>query len=218
MYLTAMSRHFYLLGVFVVVTLPLAGCTKPSAAAKPIEGRQLYAACKDCHHKQGIGKAVVAAPAIAGLPAWYVEAQLVKFRTGVRGTHPDDPEGLRMQAMSRQLRNEGEMRRVAAYIATLKRPELPRTVQGDATAGKAAYATCVPCHGAKGEGNEALKSPPIVGQSDWYLLTQLRNFKNGWRGADPRDTFGAQMRPMAMTLADDKAMKDVIAYISTLSP
>ncbi|MBI2301994.1 MAG: beta-galactosidase trimerization domain-containing protein, partial [Armatimonadetes bacterium] len=31
------------------------------------------------------------APAIAGLSAWYVEAQLRKFRIGARGTHPSDP-------------------------------------------------------------------------------------------------------------------------------
>jgi hypothetical protein len=30
------------------------------------------------------------------------------------------------------------------------------------------------------------------------------------------DTTGAQMRPMAMTLANDQAVADVVAYIKTL--
>jgi cytochrome c553 len=36
------------------------------------------------------------------------------------------------------------------------------------------------------------------------------------RGTNPADTSGALMRPMAQTLADEQAMKDVIAYIMTL--
>jgi hypothetical protein len=48
------------------------------------------------------------------------------------------------------------------------------------------------------------------------MLTQLSNFKAGIRGAVPEDASGATMRPMAMTLADEQAMKDVIAYILTL--
>jgi hypothetical protein len=48
-------------------------------------------------------------------------------------------------------------------------------------------------------------------------LTQLKNFKSGVRGTNPQDITGAQMRPMSMILADEQAMKDVIAYIQTLS-
>jgi hypothetical protein len=36
------------------------------------------------------------------------------------------------------------------------------------------------------------------------------------RGADERDSYGAQMRAIAATLADDKAITDVVAYITTL--
>jgi len=42
------------------------------------------------------------------------------------------------------------------------------------------------------------------------------NFKNGIRGADSKDTYGQQMRPMAMILADDAAINNIAAYISTL--
>jgi cytochrome c553 len=59
-------------------------------------------------------------------------------------------------------------------------------------------------------------APPLVTASDWYLLTQLKNFKHGVRGANAAaDVSGAMMMPMAAPL-DEQAMKDVIAYIQTL--
>jgi cytochrome c oxidase subunit 2 len=54
--------------------------------------------------------------------------------------------------------------------------------------------------------------------SDWYLYSSLKGFKAGIRGSDPRDATGAAMRGMSMLLADDQAIKDVIAHIMTLSP
>jgi cytochrome c553 len=62
-----------------------------------------------------------------------------------------------------------------------------------------------------------MNAPPIAGASDWYLLAQLKKFKAGVRGANPADVTGGTMRPMAMTLADEQAMKNVIAHISTLN-
>ena len=59
--------------------------------------------------------------------------------------------------------------------------------------------------------------PPLKQVNDWYMLTQLANFRAGVRGAKPGDTSGALMRPMSMTLADEQAMRDVIAYITTLA-
>jgi hypothetical protein len=62
-----------------------------------------------------------------------------------------------------------------------------------------------------------MQSPPLAGQSDWYLVTQLDNFRAGVRGAAAEDTQGALMRASAMTLPDDGAVRDVVAYITTLS-
>ena len=87
---------------------------------------------------------------------------------------------------------------------------------GDAEAGKALYAMCIACHGANGEGNPALNSPGIAGQSQSYVMRQLWDFKQGNRGAKPGDTIGAQMRPMAMTLADGVAIANVAAYIASM--
>ena len=87
---------------------------------------------------------------------------------------------------------------------------------GDAVKGKMLYAICAACHGANGEGTPALNAPANAGQDPWYMTRQLKNFKAGIRGAHPDDTFGAQMRPMAMVLTGDQDIEDVVAYITSL--
>ena len=86
----------------------------------------------------------------------------------------------------------------------------------DPVAGQAQYALCATCHGAQGEGNQALNSPKIAGLQTWYIERQLRYFKDGVRGGGPEDVTGMQMAAMSATLTDDKAIRDVAAYIDTL--
>ncbi len=185
-----------------------------ASAADRAEGQ--YALCVSCHGVKGEGVQKLGAPAIAGLPAWYIEAQLLKFREGVRGTHPKDLGGMRMRPMARALNIESDVKAVSAYVAALPRPELKATVSGSIAKGEVKYQqVCVACHGAEGAGMEALGAPPLVGGSDWYFVTQLGNYKNGVRGADARDISGMTMRPMAMQLSDAD-MLDVVAYINIL--
>jgi cytochrome c553 len=74
-------------------------------------------------------------------------------------------------------------------------------VQADTDA-KARFQTCVACHGDAAQGNPAVGAPALAGQGAAYLERQLKHFKTGVRGADPRDTQGAQMKAMASTLSD----------------
>ena len=94
----------------------------------------------------------------------------------------------------------------------------PSVAAGDVERGKQLYQVCSACHGPSAEGMAPLNAPANAGQDPWYLTRQLKNFKAGIRGADPRDTFGAQMRPMAMVLATDEQIADVVAYITSLEP
>lgn len=87
---------------------------------------------------------------------------------------------------------------------------------GDANIGKAQYMVCAACHGDQGQGNRDLNAPKLAGQASWYLMRQLANFKHGLRGTSDQDTFGKQMAPMAQTLPDDAAVRNVVAYIATL--
>jgi len=62
--------------------------------------------------------------------------------------------------------------------------------------------TCVACHGARGEGNEAVGAPALAGQHPAYLAAQLSDFKAGRRGYDPSDVGGSTMRGAALVLND----------------
>ncbi|MBC8272165.1 MAG: c-type cytochrome [Gammaproteobacteria bacterium] len=94
--------------------------------------------------------------------------------------------------------------------------EMSAIKAGDPLIGQATYPVCATCHGSQGEGIVALNSPKLSGQESWYLETQLRNFKNGVRGAHEDDVYGKQMAPMAAVLADEAAIRNMAAYISTL--
>ena len=65
-------------------------------------------------------------------------------------------------------------------------------------------------------GKQALNAPRLAGSSDWYMARQLDHFKTGARGAHPKDYYGFQMALMGITLRDEQAINDVIAYINTL--
>ncbi len=93
---------------------------------------------------------------------------------------------------------------------------VPAGAAGDVDSGRRLYAVCAACHGPNAEGISALNAPANAGQDPWYMTRQLKNFKAGIRGAHPDDTFGAQMRPMAMVLATDAQIADVVAYITSL--
>lgn len=86
----------------------------------------------------------------------------------------------------------------------------------DPTVGKALYTVCASCHGAQGEGNPALNAPRLTGLNAAYIERQLRYFKQGVRGAHKDDIYGQQMAPMAGTLADTAAVRNVAAYIESL--
>jgi cytochrome c553 len=200
----------------------LADATLSAGAAAPAQdlerGEQLYVLCKQCHGTEGAGNAEALAPAIAGLPDWYVTTQLQTFRSGARGTHPDDVAGIRMYPMARWLESDADVEAVAAYVASLApaRPE-PVLEGGDPARGAQTYqGVCIACHGPQGLGNQAMGSPSLLNSSDWYLLSSLKKFKSGVRAGSPQNPNSVLMRGFAAQLADEQAMKDVIAYVLTL--
>lgn len=207
------SRSVLGLGVLVAAFAAL-GCS--TAQTREERGAELYNYCSQCHGDVGQGIAEYRAPSIGGLPEWYVQAQVDKFRIGARGDHPEDLDGLRMRPMARTLATQAEVELVSEHVAALPIVEQPATVDGDAERGRALYETCVQCHQADGSGDRAQNAPPLTHQADWYLVAQLEKFKDGIRGTDPLDTTGAQMRPMALSLTDEQAVRDVVAYIRTL--
>ena len=182
----------------------------PSAA-----GKAAYMICSTCHGNEGEGNPAMHSPALAGQEDWYLKRQINDFKDGVRGTHADDLYGMQMRPMAMTLTDDAKIDEVVAYISSLPAPHPVSTLGGDVAKGAAAYMLCAACHGADAEGNVALNAPALADLPDWYMVTQLQHFKAGVRGADPKDTFGMQMRPMAMTIADEAAMADLAAFINS---
>lgn len=186
------------------------------AAGDAEKGKMAYAVCLACHGANGEGNKALNSPAIAGQEDWYLIRQLKNYKDGIRGTDPKDTYGMQMRPMAMTLADDAAIENMAAYVASLPAKKPAETIKGDAEKGKTSYAVCIACHGANAEGNKALNAPKLTGLQDWYMERQLKNYKDGIRGSNPKDIYGMQMKPMASVLADDQAIKDVLAYINSL--
>lgn len=215
-----------------------------SPAAEDIDlsaGETLWKFCAFCHSPDGLGGVRMDAPKVAGDPAWYTERQLHLFRSKIRGSHPEDQPGLQMFVYSYPLVDDAAIRNMAAFIETLPvtpaNPEPDRmrnrppgrpydwdsqfavvdTGQApDLSAGKALFENCATCHGAAGEGLEAMNGPRLDNKQDWYLVRQLKYFQYGARGTHEEDVFGRQMAELS-SVRTDQDIADVVAYINTLA-
>ena len=185
-----------------------------SAIAHAAGGEPLFTTCVACHGSKGEGNPSLNAPALAGQDGAYLERQLRNFRTGRRGTHRSDTTGAQMRALATSLANDAAVARVAAYVATLPKTSVVTPAKGNLHNGNNLYqGKCGACHGGKAEGNPALKSPRLAGLDAAYLKLQFAHFRDGVRGTDPQDTPGRQMALMAKTLASERDLDDVIAFI-----
>jgi len=90
--------------------------TLPGDAAA---GQARYTVCLACHGPDARGNEGLHAPPLAGQADWYLEAQLVKFKSGMRGAHPQDTFGAQMRAMATTLPDAQAVRDVVAYIKSL---------------------------------------------------------------------------------------------------
>jgi cytochrome c553 len=110
--------------------------------------------------------------------------------------------------------------KAAADLAAAATKAADAANAGLAIRGKQLYMGCMACHGDKGQGNPALKSPAVAGQDAWYLEAQIKKFLAGIRGGDiAKDTTGGQMAMMVKQfIKSDEDVRAVIAYIRTLEP
>ena len=206
--------NFIRTGIFLILVYGTGA--DAHAAGDPVKGKELFIFCMGCHGQNAEGVSALQAPANAGQDLWYMFRQMNNYRAGIRGVHPNDTFGAQMRPMALTLTDEQAVQDVVAYIGTLDTPDPQATIEGDIEAGKKAYETCIPCHGAYGEGIKTLDAPRLSKQYDWYLVSQLNNFKADIRGTHQNDIYGAQMRIMAQMLETDEQVRNVAAYIATL--
>lgn len=203
----------------VLLTVLLAQIAVLATASDQLDsGRALYQPCAGCHGPAGEGNTALGAPRLAHLEPLYVESQLEKFLNGQRGGAGSSAGALQMAAMAGTVATPESRAAVAAYVASLDGAVSPVTVEGDISLGGDFYnQMCGACHGARAEGNPALKAPALIGSDDWYLVAQLQAFRSGTRGTHSDDRSGRQMRAMAAVLPDDQALANVVAFIRSLA-
>lgn len=174
--------------------------------------------CTTCHGVEFRGNRTVDAPRLNGMEGWYLKSQMLAFKQGYRGTHPEDLIGMEMQPQASALSDQAIEDAIAFITAVPPRlSTIKHTISGDADRGKALYATCGACHGPEGRGSKVLNTPGLAGQSDWYLVRQLAKYRTGARGYAQADTAGMQMRAATAVLTSDEDINDVVAYINTLN-
>lgn len=182
-----------------------------------VTGKPLYALCASCHGVQAEGNALLHAPRLAGQTDWYLKRQLKYFKQGIRGAHEDDVFGKMMVPMAMSLADDAAVANVVAYIQTLPTAAAVAAVPTGTGNAQQRYATnCAICHGANGQGIQAMNAPRLAGLNDWYVRTQMKNFRQRIRGAHADDQYGGQMGLMAATLGDERVSNDLIAYIASL--
>ena len=194
----------------VLIGLWLVLLALPAAADPELLAAAHWSGCASCHGEAGEGLRPKEAPGIAGQDAAYIERQMRAFRSGIRGRHPDDRAGSRMTLMAAAIRDDAVLsalvRRVAAMPPVAAAATLPA---GELTRARQLYASCAICHGAAGQGGAA--APRLAGIGDWYLLTQLRKFRDGVRGYQHQDAEGQRMAALVTGLSDDD-LRAIAAY------
>ena len=173
--------------------------------------------CTTCHGENMGGNQALAAPNLTGLDKNYLQQQLTNYRNGIRGKNPEDSTGQQMAVIAQSLTDK-QIEQLADQIAVLPPIKPDTSVAGKALNGASYYQSiCGACHGPNAEGNALLQAPALAGQSDWYLVQQMKNFKAGIRGGNPDDQLGQQMVMMAKALPDEQAIVDIISYISSIN-
>lgn len=225
-----MQKHIILLTLYAATILSI-GCGTSTQkedhekepikaveiAGNPQKGKSIYLTCGVCHGLKAEGMASLNAPSLADQEPYYLKMQLNNFRTNKRGTHEKDVFGAQMLPMAKVLNSEG-IDDVIAYIKTLEPTKPVTTIEGSAAQGETYYnMICGACHGAGATGIESLHSPRLVGMQDWYLERQLHNFRDSIRGTISGDVFGAQMQQIAASIPDEQTIKDLVAYLNSLS-
>jgi len=97
-------------------------------------GRLIYLQCMNCHGVKGEGKLEAKSPPLNTLEDWFQLDQLRKFKAGLRGKHPQDPEGNGMRVAVMSLSDE-DLKNVTRYV--VEELSVPKPLAKPAPAGAA---------------------------------------------------------------------------------
>ena len=139
-------------------------------------------------------------PNLVGQDPKYLAAATAAYQNGRRKHEM-------MKALVATL-SQADVGSIAQFYASQEPGRAQTPAAGNRTAGKAASAACVPCHGAAGVSTG--QTPSLAGQDAQYFVAAMRAYKDGSR-EDP------VMKGPA-TATGDSALGDLAAYYASLQP
>jgi len=93
---------------------------EPSISGNAEAGRETYSTvCIACHGADGTGSEAFGAANLTYLSEIYIARQLMYFRDGIRGAHPEDTRGQQMAVMAKLLTTDQVIADMVAYISRL---------------------------------------------------------------------------------------------------
>ena len=76
--------------------------------------------CGACHGPGAEGNKELNSPKLTGINDWYMQRQLGNFKSGIRGSHPEDKFGAQMKQMVNTMKDQAAVNDVVAYILSLQ--------------------------------------------------------------------------------------------------
>jgi cytochrome c553 len=198
---SSVARFHHLLA-FACIATTLSARAQDEMPRQPVAtGALVRQVCAPCHGLDG-NSTRTSVPSLAGQIGAYLEGQLHAF-AAQGGQRPNGVMGAIAVNLSAD-----DMKRAAGYYSrqTLRPTTLVEVRRQGRAEGAALFGTglpeqgvasCASCHGTRGEGLPDL-FPRLAGQSEPYLVEQLRQFRAGNRSSDP----AAMMRELAARLSD----------------
>ena len=173
-------------------------------AAPPdaVAGKAKAQMCFACHGENGISSSAEI-PNLAAQPSLSITYQLIQFRGQQR-------KGGGMEGISMALSDQ-DMRDIAAYYSALPPPPAKSGNAEKIAKGAQISSTqyCNSCHGAQLKGQKHIAR--LAGQSQEYLVTQLKNIRSGSR-IDMDGTMGSAARGLS-----DEDIEALAAYAASLN-
>lgn len=173
----------------LVCSLGIPASLVAASPAKAATAPPQAAVCASCHGADGLGKKGAGYPALAGLPAIYIERQLYDFKHGSR-------KNPIMSSLANGLNGQSRAA-IAKYYAELPVPTKPepkplpsgagaRLARNGAWHGSTIQGVpaCASCHASVGLG-VGTQFPRLAGQPAKYLAAQLEDWKDGSRNNGP---------------------------------
>jgi len=161
-----------------------------NAAGNAEAGKEKAAAmCAGCHGSDG-NSLIDMYPKLAGQHSDYLIKQLKDFKSGAR-------QNPIMMGMAMGLSDQ-DMENIGAYYQSVVMTEGTSTEESvllaqDLYRGgdmERKIASCMSCHGPRGNGSGLAKFPKISNQHAPYIEAQLKSFRSGERKNDPQSMMG----------------------------